>query len=161
MLIEYSQVLTHVVGFLIALFVLKKFAWKPILQMLDDRRQKIADEFADIEAQKTKTGALLKEYEDRLQKIEDEARARMTASVAEGQKIAAQVKADAQVEARGILTRAQADLERDVEKARAELKESMVAMTLGATEKLLRERLDKSANRKLIEQFLNEVETVT
>ena len=159
--IEYSQVLTHMVGFLIALFVLKKFAWLPVLQMLDDRRQKIVDEFADIEAQKKKTEALLIEYGDRIGKIEDEARTRMNASVAEGQKIAAQVKADAQEEARGILTRAQADIERDVEKAKAELKEDMVAMTMSATEKLLHEKLDEAANRKLIERFLNEVETVT
>jgi F-type H+-transporting ATPase subunit b len=159
--IEYSQVLTHMVGFLIALFVLKKYAWGPVLQMLDDRRQKIADEFADIDVQKKKTEALLKEYEDRLQKIEDEARARMNAMVTEGQKIAAQVKADAQEEARGVVTRAQAELERDVDKAKAELKQSMVAMTLSATEKLLRERLDESANRKLVERFLDEVEAVT
>ena len=158
---EIQQILTHMVGFLIALFVLKKFAWLPVLQMLDDRRQKIADEFANIEAQKKKTEALLKEYEDRLQKIEDEARTKMNASVAEGQKIAAQVRADAQEEARGILTRAQADIERDVEKAKAELKENMVAMTMSATEKLLHERLDESANRKLVERFLNEVEAVT
>lgn len=159
--IEYSQVLTHMVGFLIALFVLKKFAWRPVLQMLDERRQKIADEFAEIEVQKKKTEALLKEYEDRLQKIEDEARVRMNASVAEGQKIAARLKTDAQEEARRIVVRASSEIERDVEKAKAQLKESMVAMTLGATEKLLRERLDETANRKLVEQFLSEVEAVT
>ena len=158
---EIQQILTHMVGFLIALFVLKKFAWLPVLQMLDDRRQKIVDEFANIEAQKKKTEALLKEYEDRLRTIEDEARTKMNASVAEGQKIAAQVKADAQEEARGIVTRAQADIERDVEKAKAELKETMVAMTMSATEKLLHERLDEAANRKLVERFLNEVEAVT
>ena len=161
MLIEYSQILTHLVGFLIAFFILKKFAWGPVLQMLDDRRQKISDEFAEIETQKQQADALLHEYEERLRKIEDEARARINEAVAEGQKVAAEIKVDAQDDALRITARAKSDLERDVDRARAQLKEDMVTMTLGATERLLREKFDESANRKLIERFLNEAETVT
>jgi F-type H+-transporting ATPase subunit b len=157
--IEYQQLLTHAVGFLIAFFILKKYAWKPILKLLDDRRQKIADEFSGIEAKKQEAEALLLEYETRLKKIEEEARARLNESVAEGQKIAAEIKADAQQEARGIISRAKSELERDVQKARAQLKQDLVGMTLNATERLLRERVDEKANRKLIERFLDEVET--
>jgi len=157
--IEYQQLLTHAVGFLIAFFILKKYAWKPILTLLDDRRQKIADEFSRIEVKKQEAEALLLEYETRLKKIEEEARAKLNESVAEGQKIASEIKADAQQEARGIISRAKSELERDVQKARAQLKQDLVGMTLGATERLLRERLDEKANRKLIERFLDEVET--
>jgi F-type H+-transporting ATPase subunit b len=160
MSIEISQVLTHLVGFLIAFFILKKYAWKPVLQMLDDRRQKIADEFANIETRKQETEALLRDYEERLRKIEDEARARMNEAIAEGQQVAAQIKADAQEDAKRITARAKSELERDVDRARAQLKEDMVTMTLGATERLLHEKFDESANRKLIERFLSEAETV-
>jgi F-type H+-transporting ATPase subunit b len=159
MSIEISQVLTHLVGFLIALFILKKYAWGPVLQMLDDRRQKIADEFADIETQKQQTEALLREYEERLRKIEDEARARINEAVTEGQKVAAEIKANAQEDAKRITLRAKSELERDVDRARAQLKEDMVTMTLGATERLLHEKFDETANRKLIERFLTEVES--
>ena len=159
MQIEISQLLTHMVGFLIAFFILKKYAWKPILKLLDDRRQNIADEFSEIETKKQETEALLLEYETRLKKIEEEARAKMNESVAEGQKIAAEIKADAQGEARSIINRAKSELERDVVKARAQLKQDLVGMTLNATERLLRERVDEKANRKLIERFLDEVET--
>jgi F-type H+-transporting ATPase subunit b len=161
MSIEISQILTHLVGFLIAFFILKKYAWGPVLQMLDDRRQKIADEFADIEAQKQQTETLLHEYEERLRKIEEEARARINEAVAEGQKVAAEIKSDAQEDARRITARAKSELERDVERARAQLKQDMVIMTLGATERLLHEKFDESANRKLIERFLSEAEKVT
>jgi F-type H+-transporting ATPase subunit b len=159
MKIEISQLLTHAVGFLIVFWVLKKFAWKPILRLLDDRRQKIADEFTRIETKKQETEALLLEYETRLKRIEEEARAKMNESVAEGQKIAAEIKAGAQEEARSIISRAKSELERDVVKARAQLKQDLVGMTLNATERLLRERIDEKANRKLIERFLDEVET--
>lgn len=159
MSIELSQVLTHLVGFLVALFILKKYAWKPVLEVLDLRRQKIADEFAEIEAQKQKADVLFAEYESRLRTIEDEARRRINEAVLEGQKVAAEIKHQAQEDARKATLRAQADIEREHEKARVQLKEEMVNLTLGATERLLREKLDPAAHRKLVERFLDEVET--
>jgi len=157
--IEISQILTHIVGFLIALWILGKFAWKPVLEVLEERRQKIADEFASIENKKAEAEQLLRDYEDRLKHIEDEARSRLNEAVAEGQKVAAQIKTDAQDEARKIISRAKQDLEREVAQARSLLKSDMVGMTLAATERLLREKLDAGAHQKLINRFLDEVET--
>lgn len=156
--IEISQVLTHVLGFLVALFILKRYAWKPMLKVLDDRKQKIADEFKEIETQKQKTDQLFAEYEARLSKIEDEARRRIQEAVVEGQKVAGEIRQQAQEEARKITGRAQADIERELAKARVQLKEEMVGLTLGATERLLREKLDPAGHRKMVERFLTEVE---
>jgi len=157
--VEIQQILTHMVGFLITLWILKRYAWKPILKLLDDRRQNIADEFAGIETKKQETEALLHEYEERLRKIEEEARQRLNEAVAEGQQIAAQIKADAQEDARRVASRSRDELARDVDRARAQLKEDLVAMTVGATERLLREKLDADAHRKMIDRFLSEVES--
>lgn len=156
--IEWSQVLTHLVGFLVAFFILKAYAWKPILKVLDDRRQRIADEFKDIEEQKHRADQLFAEYEERLSKIEDQARGRIQEAVAEGQRVAGEIRQSAQDEARRVMERAQADIARELAKARVQLKEEMVGLTLGATERLLREKLDGPGHRKLVERFLSEVE---
>ena len=161
MSIEISQVLTHLVGFLVAFFILKTYAWKPILKVLDDRRQKIVDEFAELEEQKQKTDLLFAEYEDRLRTIEEEARRRIQQAVSEGQQMAGEIKQQAQEDARRITARAEADIERELAKARVLLKEEMIGLTLGATERLLREKLDAGAHRKLVERFLSEVEAAT
>jgi len=158
--IEYSQILTHLVGFLIALAILAKFAWKPILTMLDERREKIATEFHSIESRKAEAENMLVEYEQRLRKIEEEARLKLNEAVQEGQKVAGQIKADAQEEARKIVSKAKSELARDVAQARSQLKADMVSMTISATERLLREKLDTDANRKLVTRFLDEVEAV-
>lgn len=157
---EIPQILTQIVGFLIALWILSRYAWKPLLGVLDERRQKIADEFAGIENKKAEAEKLLANYEERLRKIEEEARARLNEAVAEGQKVAAHIKADAQEDARKIVARAKSELERDVAAARAQLKQDMVAMTLSAAERLLHEKLDAGAHQKMINRFLDEVETV-
>lgn len=158
--IEISQILTHLVGFLVALAILRRYAWKPILGVLDERRQKIVDEFAAIENKKADAEKLLKSYEERLRKIEDEARQRLNEAVTEGQAVAAQIKAEAQEEARKIVARAKSELARDVAQARSQLKADMVTMTIGATERLLREKLDAEQHRKLVARFIDEVEAV-
>jgi F-type H+-transporting ATPase subunit b len=160
MKIEISQILTHMVGFLVALAILRRYAWKPILGLLEERRQKIVDEFAAIEAKKAEAENLLRSYEERLRKIEEEARLRLNEAVAEGQAVAAQIKAHAQEDARKIVSRAKSELARDVAQARSQLKADMVAMTIGATERLLREKLDTEQHRKLVTRFLDEVEAV-
>ena len=51
---ELQQVLTHTVGFLITVWVLKRFAWGPLLGMMEERRNKIVGEFQKIEEEKEK-----------------------------------------------------------------------------------------------------------
>jgi len=160
MQIEISQILTHVAAFLIVVAILAKFAWRPILGVLDERRERIAQEFRSIEEQKALAEKMLQEYEQRLRKIEDEARVKLNLAVQDGQKIAAQVKADAQEEARKIVSRTKSELARDVAQARSQLKADMVRMTISATERLLKEELDTDRHRKLVTRFLDEVEAV-
>ena len=47
--IEIPQLITHIIGFLIALWILKRYAWKPLLALLDERRERIKNGFAEIE----------------------------------------------------------------------------------------------------------------
>ncbi len=79
--------------------------------------------------------------------------------MAEGQQVASEIRKNAQDEARRITERAGADIERELAKARVQLKEEMIGLTLGATERLLREKLDPAGHRKIVERFLSEVES--
>src|SRR5262245_54659843 len=62
-LIDIRQVLTQVVGFLIMVFLLRRFAWGPVLGLLEARRQKIAGEFEEAEKRKAEAGELKSRYE--------------------------------------------------------------------------------------------------
>lgn len=158
--IEIPQLITHIIGFLLALWVLKKFAWKPILAVLDERREKIKSSFDDIEAQKAAAEKLHQDYEAKLRAIDDEARQRLNAAVQDGEKIAAQIKDSARSEAREMMERSKGELEQDVAKARIQLKEEIVNMTIGATERIIHERLDQQKHRDLINRFIEDVEKV-
>ncbi len=155
---DLPQLLTHAVGFLITLWLLKKFAWGPLLNLMEDRRNKIRDEFETIENEKMRVDQLTTDYENKLKDIDAERRAKLVEAVDEGKKIAEEIKAEARNDARKTVEKAKEDLERDVAKAKVQLKNDMVAITIAAAEKLVGERLDDAKHRELIGNFIDNVE---
>ncbi len=156
--LEWQQVITQIIGFLIALWVLKKFAWKPLLRVLEERKERIKSEFDKIEDERQKAQTLLQQYQEKLKEIEAEARARIQEAVNEGRKIAGEIKQQAQAEAKEVLTKAQAEIGREIAKAKVQLKNDLVSMTISATEKIIGEKLDEKKDRKLIADFIEELE---
>jgi len=154
---ELPQLVTHAVGFLITFLLLKKYAWAPLLKLMEDRRNKIADEFKAIEDEKVKVDSLTAEYEGKLKDIDTERRQKLVEAVDEGKKIAEELKAQGN-EAKPITEKAKSEIERDVAKARVALKDDMVAMTMTATEKIIMERLDDAKHRELIGSFIDNLE---
>src|ERR1044072_9382084 len=98
-LIDIRQVLTQILGFLILLWGLRKFAWGPVLGMLGPRRQNIGGD-SDLPARKKADAEQLKgRYEQELRNIDAQARQKLQEAVAEGQKLSAEIKAQAHKEA--------------------------------------------------------------
>lgn len=158
--IEIPLLVTHLIGFLILLWILKKFAWKPILAMLEERREKIKSSFDDIEAKKAAAEKLHLDYEAKLRDIETEKRQKINAAIQEGEKIATQIKDQARAETKEIMARSKMELEQDYAKARIQLKQEIVDMTITATERIIHERLDQAKHRDLITRFIDDVEKV-
>lgn len=149
---------TQIVGFLIVLWVLKRFAWGPVLGMLEARRQGIVKDVDDAKSLREDAEKLKARYEEHLRQIEAESRQRIQEAVAEGQKVADEIRAKAQEDARRITEKASADLEMEYRKARASLRGDMVALSIGAAERLLQAKLDSAEQQKLVDRFLTDLQ---
>lgn len=158
--LQWQQLLTHIIGFLITVWLLKKYAWGPLLSIMEERRNKIKSEFESIEDEKTKVAELTAEYETKLKGIDAERRVKLVEAVTEGKKIAEEIKTEAHEEVKLSSAKAAEELERDVTKAKVQLKNDMVNMTITATEKIIKDKLDDAKHRELIGSFLNNVEKV-
>lgn len=156
--LEFGQIITQIIGFLLALWLLKKFAWKPLLGMLEQRRSKIKSDFADIEGKKDKMEKLASDYEAKLKEIDSLTREKLQEAAKEGQKMAADIRENARKEASAMISKAKEELQREVDKAKVQLKDEMVSMTLKATEKMISEKLDQEKHEKLISDFIDELE---
>ena len=158
--IKLPELLTQILGFVIAVWILAKFAWKPLLGMLEQRRAKIKTDLDSAEQSKVDAENLLAEYQAKLKEIDAEARVKIQEAVADGNKVATEIREQARAEAKDIISKAREELARDVAKARTELRDDMVNMALYATEKIIAEKLDDTKHRSLINNFLDEVEEI-
>jgi len=156
-LIDVSQVLTQILGFLIMLWVLRKFAWGPVTGMLESRRVKIAGEFEKAKQGFAEADALKAKYEQDLRTIEAQGRQKLQEYIAEGQKVAGEIRTQANAEAQQRLERAEEDIAREREKQKEIVKQQIVSLSLKAAEKVLRQKLDEPAQRKLASEFIDEV----
>jgi F-type H+-transporting ATPase subunit b len=155
--LEIKALLTQVVGFLIVLVLLKKYAWGKLLSFTEARRESIASEFASIEKAKAGVDDMRRKYEEELAGIENTRRVRIQEAVTDAHRIAGEIRDEARKEAIALRVKAGEDINLDMHKANVTYRDQMVNSVITATEKLIRTRLDDAQHRKLIDQFLDEV----
>ena len=155
---DLQQVLSQAISFLLLLFILKRFAWKPLLSVIDRRQEQIAQDLRHAEERKLEMERLQEEYRRRLTQIEDEARAKIQQAIADGRKIATEIQEQARAQAQAVLAKAKETVELELDKARVTLRDQMATMTMEAVERLLRQKIDAKVDRVLVDAILDELE---
>lgn len=156
-LIDIRLVITQILGFLLLLWALRAWAWGPVLQLLEKRRAAIAGEFSEAERRQAEADRLKAQYEADLRGIEQQARQRILEAVAEGQQVAAGIKSQAQVDAQARLERAEQEIVHEREQAREAIKQQIIMLAMRSAEKILHEKLDDAHQRRLNDEFIDEV----
>ena len=144
--------------FIFLLLLLKKFAWKPILDSVNERESFIKN--AMLEANKARNE--MASIEESNQKVLKEARAEREALLkdarATGTEIIAQSKIDAQTEANKIIAQAQETIRNEKRVAVNELKNQVAQISLEIAEKVIDKELDnKNKQAELVDKFLKDV----
>jgi F-type H+-transporting ATPase subunit b len=146
------------VTFAIMLFLLGRFAWKPLLAALDAREKGIEGTLAEARRQRDEAEALLKQHEQLIV----EARRERAEAMEQGRKQAEGIKAEILEEARRqreqLLEQTRAQVDAELRQARAELRTIAVDLSIRAAEKLLAKNLDDVSQRRLVEDHLAELE---
>ena len=156
--LEWQQVLSQALSFLVLLWVLRRFAWRPLLGMLDARRHRIEEDLRRAASQKAELSRLQEDYSRRIAKIEDEARAKIQQAILEGKRIAMEIQEQARAQASTILNKSKETVELELAKAKVTLRDQVAAMTMDAVERILRQKLDAKADRHVVDTVLDELE---
>lgn len=154
--VEIAQVFTQILSFLIVLWVLKRFAWKPFLKILEDREENIRSQFATIEKQKKENADLLQDYQGKIDNASKEVRELIKQGRESGLQAARKIEDEAHEEAKKMVLRTKEELQKEVEKAKLELRNELVNMTFAATEKMVKVEMNPEKQKEMISQFLNE-----
>jgi len=155
--IDIQQVLTQIVGFLLLLALLRRFAWGPLLGVLDERRQKIASDLASIDEGKAEIERMKQAYQAQLADVDSHARLRMQEAAAEGARQARDITDAARQEAQALLEKAGRDVQREVAQARIALRDEIATLAVAAAAQIIRQELDATRNRALVLRYIDEV----
>jgi len=153
-----AEVLTHIIAFLLLFWVLKALAWRPVTRLLDERNNLIREKIESAEQKELQAQELHQQYQEMIDRIDDEARQRLNEAIENGRRISAEITEKARAEARDIKDKAERSVRLEIDQARIDLKNRLIEMTLQATERLLREKLDDARHRELVARFVEEVE---
>ncbi len=144
----------NLLAFLIAFFILKKFAWKPILKGLNDREANIADSIATAERVKLEMALLKSENEDLLASAREERAAMLKEAKEIKDRMISDAKDDAKVQAAKIITDAHASIQNQKMAAITDMKNQVGNLVIEVSEKILRREL---ANKPEQEKYIRDL----
>ena len=155
--IEWPLLLAQVVNFLMLLVLLRMFLYKPVLNMLNARKERIAQSMKDAE----RVSAAAREAEQEKAKVLEQARREAqeirVQATRDAEKIAQDVRSRADLEATEIRMKAQVDAAKQAELALADANKQIADLAIMATEKLLgRELANKAEQQRFVADFLAE-----
>jgi F-type H+-transporting ATPase subunit b len=157
--LNLGYLLLQIINFLILFVILRAWVYKPILGLLDKRRQNIAQGLEDARVAAEARANAEKEAE----KIVADARAEASQIVREAneraQGVAKEVKAEAEAEAAKAHEAALAEAEAERNRILGDLRGQVAALSISATQKLVGEALDEKRQRTLLDEFFSGVKS--
>ena len=157
-LLSESELIAQIISFLVLFFLLRALMWKRILGVLDERKNRIATELQNIDDTKGTVEKLKADFETKLASAESIGQVRIQEAVLEGQRVAEDIRKEAQVQAQKIIDDARANTRYELVKAREELKDDIVDLVLKTTEHVIEEKLTPQEDRKIVENFLDRLD---
>ena len=156
---KLGLILWTLVAFVIVLYILAKYAWKPILKSLDEREKNISDSILSAENVKKEMAALKNENESLLAKAREERSQMMREAKETRDKIIQEAKEQARKETNKIVADAQSVINQQKMAAITDLKNQVGTLVLEVSEKVLRRELNnKEDQEKYIKQLAQDIE---
>ena len=139
------------------LFMLRKFAWKPILDAVNDRENSIKDALASAEAARDEMKNLQSDNQRILKEAREEKETLLKEARTTRSELINNAKEEAQEEAQKILSQAQDAIQSEKRAAVKELKEQVGSIAMEIAEKVLQKELEnKDRQLELVDQFLQD-----
>lgn len=148
----------QILNFLILVAILRALCYKPVVRMIKAREDKIAESLAKADSDVAEAESLKKDYQAQLA----EAREKAQAIVDKAEKVAASNREtslqDTKREIEQMKKAAQAEIQRDRERAADQLKKEIVALSLLAAGKVVEKNMEASENAALVGDFIDKLD---
>ncbi|HTP13954.1 MAG TPA: F0F1 ATP synthase subunit B [Bacteroidota bacterium] len=155
--INPGLILWTIASFIVLVAVLGKYGWKPMIQALSEREDKIRSALEQADKARQEASELLKKNEENMARAEEEYRKMMRESRAMADKVKEEILGKARDQAQQELQRATEEIQRSVDSARQQLRSEVADLAIKAAEKILEETLDAQKQKKVVDSFLSQL----
>jgi len=158
--VDPGLLLWTIITFIVLLLILWKAAWKPIVESLDARAEKIRGDIDNAEKSRQEAEKLYAQHKEMMDRAKDEA----TQIIAKGKEDAEKIKNDivdkANSSAKVIAERAKKEIELAKDKAINELKNEVVLLSTEIASKIVKKNINLNDQKGLVEEVLKDLRTV-
>ena len=144
--------------FILLIFLLKKYAWKPILDAVNEREEGIKNALLSAEKAKEEMASLQSDNEETLKKARAERDLLLKEAREMKQQLIDEAKNEAQTEAKKIIAQAQTTIQNEKKAAISDLKNQVAILSIDIAEKVLKEKLsDDKTQMNLVKDLVKDV----
>lgn len=155
--IEPGLFIWTIVTFMALLGVLAKFVWRPLMDALDRREDKIRESLENAEKAEVELEMLQHESGEIVARARGEAQSIIAEGKSAAEKMKDEILQTARDKAGGIIGQAQKQIEAEKDKALIEIKTEVVDLSIQVAERLIRKNLSKEDNLAIINESLNKI----
>lgn len=155
--VDWKLLLAQIVNFVILLFLLKKFLYKPLINLMNNRRQEIVEGLEKAKKGEEEFQKIQELREKELAKIQKEAEALIQKAKEIGDKKQQEILKEAEEKTKKIIEEAKGRIEIEKEKMLKEVRQDIANLVVAATEKILKEKIDEDKEKKLINEALSKL----
>lgn len=151
----------QLIAFLLFIWILRKYAFAPILATLDKRQERIRESMEAAQRIQTEMQATANRNEEILVQARQDAQHILTSAREAGDATIARAREEAARQSEEYLARAQSTLRSETEQARLQLRQEVAGLAVAAATKIVRKELDPGTQTRLIEETLAEAGTMS
>jgi len=146
-----------IINFLILVFALYRFLWKPYLKMLDDRKEKISESLSAAEAATEDAKATKAALQAEIARARAQADSLLSAAQKNSEETKRDIIAQAKLEAQRLTEKAKAEIQREKEAAIMQIKQEIASLAVAAAARILKDEMNDDLQKKLTDKYIQEV----
>ena len=155
--VNFFNALFTLANTLAIFFVAKKFLYKPVMKMIQDRQKEIADMYDAADQAQSTAAALESEYQHKLSAAAETSERMVKEAVTRGQNREEEIIRQANLEADAIRSKAAADIAQEKKKAINDAKDEISEMAMAIAEKVVGRSLNSADQASLVDHFIDEL----
>ncbi len=151
---EFGTIFWTLITFGVLAFLLGRYAWKPILALLDERERSVRESLESARKARAEADEMLQKNQEFLASARRETAALLEQGRKESETLRAELLAQARKESQDLVEQGKRQIQYEQKQAVEEIRRQVADLAIGAAERLIKGELDDAAHRKLVADYL-------